>query len=83
MATATRSKTTVLPNALGLNSAEAAKLLGISRSHFRKLYSSDRTPRPRRLGRRVLWSRAELVAWFEAGCPSYDEWQAMREGGQK
>ena len=75
-----RSRTALSPDALVLNAMDAATLLGISRAHFLKLYSSDRTPRPRRLGRRVLWSRAELVAWFDAGCPAYDTWQAVKGG---
>lgn len=63
-----------------LDARAAAALLGISRAHFFKLYSSDRTPRPVRLGRSVRWRREELVAWLEAGCPSYDRWVVMKGG---
>ena len=69
---------TVAP--LLLDSRAAAKLLGISRAHFYKLYLSGRTPRPVRLGRSVRWRREELVAWLDAGCPSYDRWVALKGG---
>jgi len=70
-------------NQLGLSASESARLIGISRSHFWKLHASDRTPRPRRLGRRVVWSKPELIDWWDAGSPSYDQWQAIRKGGQR
>ena len=80
---AIESRDIELTGQLGLNATDAARLLGISRAHFWKLYSSGRTPRPRRLGRRTVWSRDELLAWFDAGCPAYNPWQAVRKEGQR
>ena len=41
--------------------AEAAKLLRISKSHFRKLVALGELPDGRRLGRRRIWPIAELL----------------------
>jgi excisionase family DNA binding protein len=63
---------------------EAAKLLGISERHFRKLVASGGAPRPVRLGRSVRWNVDELRAWTAAGSPSRERWEVMRDsGGQK
>jgi excisionase family DNA binding protein len=62
-------------NPLLLSAGEAAKLIGICRSHFYALHSSGRLgPLPVRLGRRILWNRKELETWVEAGCPSRESW---------
>lgn len=52
---------------LGLTSGPAAGLIGVSRSHWHKLRKSGGLPQPRRLGAKLLWSRAELIAWFNSG----------------
>lgn len=65
---------------IGLRAAEAAKLLGLGRTCFYGLHRSGRLPRPRRLGRVVLWDAAELRAWFAAGAPSRQRWEALRNG---
>lgn len=52
--------------------------LGVSRAMVSKLRASGRLPDPVRLGRRVLWARAEVEAWIKAGCPGRDRWDAMR-----
>ena len=62
-----------------LSAPEAATALGVSRAHFLQLHSSGRVPRPVRLGRRVLWRKAELSAWVEAGCPSRERWETEQE----
>lgn len=59
-----------------------AALLELSRATVLKLHASGRLPSPVRLGRRVLWSRAEIAAWIEAGAPSRDRWQVMRGRGR-
>ena len=50
-----------------LSASETALALGISRSAFYGLLSSGRIPEPIRLGRRTLWSVAELRRWIQAG----------------
>ena len=62
--------------------SEVARLLGISRAHACKLNSTGLLPSPMRLGRRTLWSRAELVDWIAAGVPSRDRWETMRQVGR-
>lgn len=63
-----------------LTAAEAAKLIGISRSQFFNLDArgliparvevSDRSPR---------WLRGELLAWLRASAPSRSRWLLMRD----
>lgn len=61
----------------------AAKLLGIGRTHFYALHSSGRLgPMSIQLGRRTLWNRQELAKWVDAGCPSRQEWQQIN-GNEK
>ena len=68
------------PAPLLLDGKAAAKLCGISRSHFLAMHSAGKVPLPVRLGRRTLWRAAELAAWIEARCPVRDRWQAMKGG---
>jgi excisionase family DNA binding protein len=51
-------------SAVFVTDEEAAKLLRISKSHFRRLVSKGVLPSGRRLGRRRIWPVAELL---EAG----------------
>ncbi len=70
----------VAPAPLLLDARAAAKLCGISRSHFLAMHSAGRVPLPIPLGRRTLWRAAELGAWIEARCPARDRWEALRRG---
>lgn len=45
-----------------------------------KLLASGRMPAAVRIGRSVRWRAAEIRAWIDAGCPSRDRWDAIREG---
>ncbi len=65
---------------IGLAAADAAAMLGISESHFYNLHKTGRLgPLPTRMGRTVRWSRAELVAWFNAGTPPRKKWIEERK----
>ena len=55
----------------------AATMLGICRSSWLTHLIAGKTPEPVRIGRRVLWNRAELVRWVEAKCPSREKWAAL------
>lgn len=68
---------------LAVDARGAAALFGLGRTCWFKLASSGRVPRPRRLGRRVLYDIAELRAWWAAGAPARDAWDAMRERALK
>jgi len=61
-----------------LDAKQAAKLLGISRSHFLELHQMGQIPVPVRLGRSVRWRVTELKAWVSAGCPSQERWKLRR-----
>jgi hypothetical protein len=56
----------------------AAMMFSVSRASWLALRASGRTPRPFRLGRRVLWNVLELNEWASAGCPGLDQWEATR-----
>lgn len=66
-------------DALTVDNAGAAKLLGISESHLYALKRTGRLgPAPIRLGRCCRYLVSELRAWCEAGCPSRSRWHVMR-----
>jgi excisionase family DNA binding protein len=67
-----------------LSVEEAARKLGLKRSHFYALHSSGRLgPLPIKLGKRSLWRRDELEDWVAHDCPVRQVWQARKESGRK
>jgi len=63
-----------------LSTLDAAKLIGVGRTHFYAMHSSGRLgPLPIRLGKRTLWNRAELESWVNGGCVSRERWQAEKK----
>ena len=56
-----------------------AQALGVSARHIAALHAQGRLPAPIRLGRRVVWVRAEIEDWLAAGAPARDRWEVMRE----
>lgn len=65
---------------IALDFAQAAALLGISRSKLFEMHKAQTFgPEPvLKAGRLRRFSRAEVVAWFEAGCPPRTKWQAIK-----
>lgn len=63
---------------LGVDAKGIPTVLPIARSTWLKWQSAGLIPRPRRIGRRVLWDVAELRAWFAAGAPSREAWDEMK-----
>ncbi len=59
---------------LAVDSKGAAKLLGISDRHWRRLDVAEQVPEAVRLGQSVRWGVAELRAWVAAGCPPRSVW---------
>jgi predicted DNA-binding transcriptional regulator AlpA len=57
---------------------QAAALAGVSRATWHRLRAAGKLPSPIRLGRKVLWRRAEVVGWIDAGCPDARTWAAMQ-----
>lgn len=63
--------------------SDAARILGISRATFYGWMAAGKIgPSPVRLGdgnhAKPLFSLVELRAWVSAGCPSREQWQAMK-----
>jgi excisionase family DNA binding protein len=65
----TSAPPTADPPAL-LDVQAVAELLGCSGRHVYRMSDAGRLPAPRRLGSLVRWSRQELLAWIDAGCPT-------------
>ena len=63
---------------LAVGAGDAARFVGISPSHFKKLHRTARVPAPIRLGARCVWSLEELGAWLEAGAPERSRWESIR-----
>ena len=65
---------------LAVDSGQAARLLGLSRSMFYKMAEAGHIgPMGRRLGKCVRYSVAELRAWAAAGMPPRHEWVSMKD----
>lgn len=66
---------------LAVPAAEAAALLGVSRSQLYKLNSQGKLPSPIRLGTRApRWRVSDLEAWLAAGCPDRATWERTKGG---
>jgi len=66
--------------ALLLSAVKTAELLGIGRTSLYALHSSGRLPLPVKLNGRILWRRAEIVAWTacEPPCPNREKWELIK-----
>lgn len=56
----------------------AAEVCGVSARFWHQLNASGKVPAARKLGRRCLWSVAELDGWIAAGCPERGRWAEMQ-----
>ena len=65
-------------SALLVSADAAARLLGVSRSHFYSLLSAGQVPSPVHLGRAARWRAEELRQWVQAGCPNREKWEAEK-----
>ncbi|MDR1613047.1 MAG: helix-turn-helix domain-containing protein [Planctomycetota bacterium] len=65
-----------------VNSVEAAKLLGIKRTHWYTLKMTGKLPVAVKLGRRDFWIRDEILRWVAAGCPSQSKWEQIKASGK-
>jgi predicted DNA-binding transcriptional regulator AlpA len=59
-----------------LRARDAARFCGVSPATWWRWDAAGRMPRGVKIGGARLWSRAELLAWIEAHCPSRMEWEA-------
>ena len=62
---------------------EVAEWIGISKTTWVRSNIAGKTPRGLRLGRLVLWDRAELERWLEAGMPNRVTWEANNKRTKK
>lgn len=64
----------------GLDAAEAARFIGVSRSMWHNLVSRGMCPSAIEIGtgRCPRWCRTELRAWLLAGAPSRALWSQLR-----
>jgi len=76
-----QKKASSVREALALCARELAEMLDVSLRQVWRLNSADKLPKPIRLGGSVRWNRAEVTAWFEAGCPDRRTWEARKEVG--
>ncbi len=67
------------PAPLAVGAADAARMLGLSRSSWLAMVSSGRAPGGIRLGRRVVWRVSELSDWLAAGAPQRDQWERLKK----
>lgn len=68
---------------LAIDADGASAMVGLSRSGWFKLASQGGVPRPRRIGRRVLYDIEELRQWWAAGCPTQERWEAIQQAASK
>jgi predicted DNA-binding transcriptional regulator AlpA len=65
---------------LAVDTKEAARLCGVSERHFITLNEEGLLgPRPVRLKTSVRWVISELTAWLNAGCPTREQWDTLKE----
>lgn len=64
---------------LAASARELAAMLDVSLRQVWRLNSAGKLPRSIRLGGAVRWNRADIHAWFEAGCPDRKAWDAMKK----
>jgi len=71
------SKTPVV-EAMQVPDTVACAMAGVSRPTWWRLHAAAKTPAAVKLGRRVLWNKAELERWIEAKCPDRRTWEALQ-----
>jgi predicted DNA-binding transcriptional regulator AlpA len=69
--------------ALQIPDVMAARLAGVSRATWWRLHAAAKTPAAIKLGRKVLWNRAEVESWIAAKCPDRKLWEAIRDQSRR
>jgi prophage regulatory protein len=67
---------------IAISARQLSRLLGVSLRQAWRLNATGKLPRPVRLGGSVRWDRAEIVRWFESGCPNRQTWEVMKGGAK-
>lgn len=63
---------------LVVDAKRLAKLLNCSLRTIRNRDARGLLPTPLRIGGSLVWRRAEVDAWLEAGAPIRERWNAIR-----
>jgi excisionase family DNA binding protein len=68
----------------GLNREEAARYVGVTVDSFDELVKVNRMPSARKIGRRLIWDRHQLDAYFAELPTLADNWldRRLAEGAQ-
>jgi predicted DNA-binding transcriptional regulator AlpA len=61
-----------------IDTAEAARAVGISSASWFRLKSAGKTPGSIKLGGRVLYRLADIRSWVAMGCPPKKEFEIRR-----
>lgn len=65
--------------AVGLNAEQCAALIGVGVATWWRRVAAKKAPRAKRSGKRITrWDREEVLAWFRAGMPPLQRWEAMK-----
>jgi len=63
---------------IAISAKQLSQLLGVSLRQVWRLNATSKLPKNIQLGGSRKWSRAEIMRWFEAGCPDRQTWEAMK-----
>lgn len=63
---------------IAISAKQLSQLLGVSIRQVWRLSATGKLPKNLRLRGSVKWSRAEIIQWFEAGCPDRQTWEARK-----
>lgn len=63
---------------LRINAKELGAMLGLCERTIRTMDYAGDLPKPGKLGRKVLWSLAEIRAWEAAGMPNRQRWEQIK-----
>ena len=64
---------------IAISAKQLSRLLGVSLRQVWRLNATAKLPKNIQLGGSRKWSRAEIMQWFEAGCPDRQTWEARKE----
>jgi len=71
----------LLEPSLLISAPTLGRLLNVSEATLWRWDSGGRLPRGIKLGGVKRWSRAEILAWVEHGCPARKDWENIKTAG--
>lgn len=58
--------------------ADVASFLKVTTVTLSRWHSGGKIPEGKRVGPQLRWEKAEILAWFKAGCPDRPKWESMQ-----